>query len=74
MNKFEERIVSNSLEKGLNGSPLKMNKLQPLAENVGATQLLQAVRLTNFMFLVSIFKIIYNILWMFQCLKHYCMF
>ncbi|CAL1295688.1 unnamed protein product [Larinioides sclopetarius] len=42
VNKFEERIVSNSLEKGLNGSPLKLNKLQPLAENVGATQLLQA--------------------------------
>ncbi|GIY63237.1 leucine zipper transcription factor-like protein 1 [Caerostris darwini] len=43
VNKFEEKFVnSSSLEKGLNGSPLKLNKLQPLAENVGATQLLQA--------------------------------
>ncbi|XP_035215229.1 leucine zipper transcription factor-like protein 1 isoform X1 [Stegodyphus dumicola] len=42
VNKFEERFVnSNSLDKSLTGSPLRLNKLQPLAENVGANQLLQ---------------------------------
>ncbi|KAG8179275.1 hypothetical protein JTE90_026739 [Oedothorax gibbosus] len=43
VNKFEEKVISNhSLEKGLTGSPLRLNKLLPLAENAGATQLLQA--------------------------------
>ncbi|XP_015911618.2 leucine zipper transcription factor-like protein 1 isoform X1 [Parasteatoda tepidariorum] len=41
VNKFEERLNSSSLEKGLNGSPLRVNKLQPLGENAGASQLLQ---------------------------------
>ncbi|XP_054715913.1 leucine zipper transcription factor-like protein 1 [Uloborus diversus] len=41
VNKFEERLLNNNLEKNPMDSPLKLNKLQPLAENSGASKLLQ---------------------------------